>query len=243
MSDLAFVPKGLLKLLGRGTKRWSEGHFDHIYTYQSGAKVEVIGGTGSGGATTHNDLTLRDAPDAHPLASITGLSSALSDLNTSLGATNNTLSTLSGSVTTLSGTVDGKVDKVTGKGLSTEDFTTAEKTKLAGLGGVVQDSRAFVLMTGISPAKWYTPTAKTATSAVVEPSAATSGTMTIYVYSKVVGSSTTTTIATLSVPAVAAGVPTTIDFTDAAIAANSQVWAECADLKSGGTVSVSVVMQ
>ena len=29
--------------------------------------------------------------------------------------------------------VDGKVDKVTGKQLSTNDFTTAEKTKLAGL--------------------------------------------------------------------------------------------------------------
>ena len=107
----------------------------------------------------------------------------------------------------------------------------------------VQDSRTFVLMTGIPPAKWYTPTAKTATSAVVEPSAATSGTMTIYLYSKVVGSSTTTTIATLSVPSVAAGVPTTLDFADAAISANSQIWAECADLKSGGSVSVSVVMQ
>ena len=29
--------------------------------------------------------------------------------------------------------VDGKVDKVTGKGLSTEDYTTAEKSKLAGI--------------------------------------------------------------------------------------------------------------
>jgi len=29
--------------------------------------------------------------------------------------------------------ISGKVDKVTGKGLSTEDFTTAEKSKLAGL--------------------------------------------------------------------------------------------------------------
>lgn len=29
--------------------------------------------------------------------------------------------------------IAGKVDKVTGKGLSTEDYTTAEKTKLAGL--------------------------------------------------------------------------------------------------------------
>lgn len=40
------------------------------------------------------------------------------------------LQTLQGTVTTLSGTIDNKVDKVTGKGLSTEDFTTALKDKL-----------------------------------------------------------------------------------------------------------------
>lgn len=34
-------------------------------------------------------------------------------------------------ITGLVSAIDGKVDKVTGKGLSTEDFTTAEKTKLA----------------------------------------------------------------------------------------------------------------
>lgn len=33
----------------------------------------------------------------------------------------------------LTTTVSGKVDKVTGKGLSTEDYTSAEKTKLAGI--------------------------------------------------------------------------------------------------------------
>lgn len=33
-------------------------------------------------------------------------------------------------------TVSGKVDKITGKGLSTNDYTTAEKTKLAGLSTV-----------------------------------------------------------------------------------------------------------
>lgn len=33
----------------------------------------------------------------------------------------------------LKGLVDGKVDKITGKGLSTEDYTTAEKTKLSGI--------------------------------------------------------------------------------------------------------------
>lgn len=35
--------------------------------------------------------------------------------------------------TELRGLIDGKVDKVTGKGLSTNDFTNEEKTKLAGL--------------------------------------------------------------------------------------------------------------
>ena len=36
-------------------------------------------------------------------------------------------------VTNLQTTLDNKVDKVTGKQLSTEDYTTAEKSKLAGL--------------------------------------------------------------------------------------------------------------
>lgn len=44
---------------------------------------------------------------------------------------------LDGAITTLSGSVttglEGKVDKVAGKGLSTEDYSTAEKTKLAGI--------------------------------------------------------------------------------------------------------------
>ena len=36
-------------------------------------------------------------------------------------------------ITELSSALDGKVDKVDGKSLSTEDYTTAEKTKLAGI--------------------------------------------------------------------------------------------------------------
>lgn len=38
-----------------------------------------------------------------------------------------------GAVSALTSVVSNKVDKVSGKGLSTEDFTTAEKTKLASL--------------------------------------------------------------------------------------------------------------
>lgn len=35
--------------------------------------------------------------------------------------------------TQLNTSLDGKVDKVTGKGLSTEDYTSTEKIKLAGI--------------------------------------------------------------------------------------------------------------
>lgn len=44
-----------------------------------------------------------------------------------------TLSTLSRFKDNIVTLLNNKVDKVTGKGLSTEDYTSAEKTKLAGL--------------------------------------------------------------------------------------------------------------
>ena len=43
------------------------------------------------------------------------------------------LTNMASSINSASAAVEGKVDKVTGKGLSTEDFTTAEKQKLAGI--------------------------------------------------------------------------------------------------------------
>lgn len=48
-------------------------------------------------------------------------------------ATQESVDTLNSTVSTLSTTVANKVDKVDGKQLSTEDYTTAEKEKLAGL--------------------------------------------------------------------------------------------------------------
>ena len=56
--------------------------------------------------------------------------------------------------------LDSKVDKVVGKNLSTEDFTTAEKTKLASLGGA-QDLSLFAPL--LSPSLSGIPTAPTAT--------------------------------------------------------------------------------
>lgn len=47
--------------------------------------------------------------------------------------TGQTPSVLDGVTENVQSQIDSKVDKVTGKGLSTEDYTTAEKTKLSGI--------------------------------------------------------------------------------------------------------------
>lgn len=49
------------------------------------------------------------------------------------GATWGTITGTLSNQTDLNNALDGKVDKVAGKGLSTEDYTSAEKTKLAGI--------------------------------------------------------------------------------------------------------------
>lgn len=77
-----------------------------VFTSQLVVRAEMVGGSGSPAPTSeHNDLTGRDAEECHPQSAITGLATALS----------------------------GKVDKETGKGLSANDYTTAEKSKLAGI--------------------------------------------------------------------------------------------------------------
>jgi len=64
-----------------------------------------IAGSGGGGSSVHNDLTGKDALNQHPASAITGLVAALAD----------------------------KVDKVTGKELSSNDYTDTEKTKLSNI--------------------------------------------------------------------------------------------------------------
>ena len=61
-----------------------------------------IAGSGGGGSSVHNDLTGKDALNQHPASAITGLVAALAD----------------------------KVDKVTGKELSSNDYTDLEKSLL-----------------------------------------------------------------------------------------------------------------
>ena len=55
------------------------------------------------------------------------------DLEQDLSNMASSINSVSSTVTSLETAVDSKVDKVSGKGLSTEDFTTAEKTKLSSI--------------------------------------------------------------------------------------------------------------
>jgi YD repeat-containing protein len=72
------------------------------------------------------DKTWRDFFTDVRAATLTGLSTATS---AAIAATDTVLDALA----KLQAQLGDKVDKVSGKGLSTEDYTTAEKTKLAGL--------------------------------------------------------------------------------------------------------------
>lgn len=58
---------------------------------------------------------------------------ATDDITTAISSTNEITATLSNTVKTQLASIANKVDKEAGKGLSTNDYTTADKTKLANL--------------------------------------------------------------------------------------------------------------
>ncbi|CAL1518215.1 hypothetical protein [Chitinophaga sp. MM2321] len=84
------------------------------------AKQDALGFTPV--STTDSRLSDARTPTAHQhaMTDVTGLAAALA---------------AKADGTTVTASLSGKVDKVTGKGLSTNDFTTAEKDKLAALEG------------------------------------------------------------------------------------------------------------
>jgi hypothetical protein len=88
--------------------------------------------------------------------------------------------------------LDSKVDKVAGKNLSTEDFTTAEKNKLASLGGS-QDLSLFAPL--LSPSLSGIPTAPTASSNTNTTQIATTAFVNTTVANKFVDLTTNQTIA------------------------------------------------
>jgi hypothetical protein len=94
----------------------AEGNISSLTT-AVGTKVDKI--TGKGLST--NDYTTAEK------TKLSGLS------NYDDTALSGRVTTVESSVGTLAASIGNKVDKITGKGLSTNDYTTAEKTKLAGL--------------------------------------------------------------------------------------------------------------
>ena len=109
------------------------------------SKPTTISGYGITDAYTKSEVEtkivqLAPATDISGKADITYVDSQIATLTNLAPATLDTfkeiadqLVTDEGAVSALTTVVAGKVDKVSGKGLSTEDYTTAEKTKLAGI--------------------------------------------------------------------------------------------------------------
>lgn len=62
-----------------------------------------------------------------------GIIGAVVQIQTDLVTVQTSADAATGAIVTLNTALTGKVDKVSGKGLSTEDYTTGEKTKLSGI--------------------------------------------------------------------------------------------------------------
>ncbi len=100
----------------------------HALAFSAGnLKVIRTSGNSYGVVTTNNTYSNPSWLSAIALAKVTGLQSAL-DAKANSSHTH----TIS-NVTALQDSLTNKVTKITGKGLSTEDYSTAEKSKLAGI--------------------------------------------------------------------------------------------------------------
>lgn len=99
--------------------------FETTSDFEEGAGVEHVAGT-SVYKTNNNKWAVR-------VADVATLQAEVDDLETTVSGISGNLTDLGGSVSALTTTVAGKVDKVEGKGLSTEDYSSDEKTKLSGI--------------------------------------------------------------------------------------------------------------
>jgi hypothetical protein len=140
------------------------------------------------------------ANSATSVSGIVGIANGGTNASTVLGAKTNlqlqnvdNTADLNKPVSTLTQlALDSKVDKVVGKNLSTEDFTTAEKNKLASLGGP-QDLSLFAPL--LSPSLSGIPTAPTASSNTNTTQIATTAFVNTTVANKFVDLTTNQTIA------------------------------------------------
>lgn len=101
------------------------------------SKAEIYVGDGNGGKIllnpdTDTSAAVQDAKD-YTDEKISGLVDGAPEAMDTLKELADAIAANSDIMTALQSAIGGKVDKADGKGLSTEDYTTEEKTKLAGL--------------------------------------------------------------------------------------------------------------
>lgn len=108
------------------------------------SKAEIYVGDGNGGnillnPTADTSAAVQDAKD-YTDEKISGLVDGAPEAMDTLKELADAISANSDIMTALQSAIGDKVDKVTGKGLSSEDYTTEEKTKLSGLSNYTHPS-------------------------------------------------------------------------------------------------------
>lgn len=143
------LKKAILKtqIEGQIVELMVKSHVDNIYleddqTTLASKLAEIIADLGTKVTTDDMNAAIKAMPDAEKVQGMidTSVKKAVDDLIDGAPSTYDTLKEIAdylethqNEYTALVQTVAGKVDKVEGKGLSTEDFTTALKEKLEGL--------------------------------------------------------------------------------------------------------------
>lgn len=128
------------------------------------SKAEIYAGNGSGKVLLNPEAdadaalaSAKDYTDGKISELVNGAPEAMDTLKELADA----ISSNSDLMTALNAAIGNKVDKVTGKQLSTEDFTTEEKTKLAGLSNYTHPStHAASMITEDSTHRFVTDTEK-----------------------------------------------------------------------------------
>lgn len=108
------------------------------------SKAEIYAGDGTGGKVLLNPMTdtsavMQDAKD-YTDEKISGLVNGAPAAMDTLKELADAITANSDIMAALQSAISNKVDKVTGKGLSSEDYTTVEKNKLAGPSNYIHPS-------------------------------------------------------------------------------------------------------
>ncbi|MEY4963250.1 MAG: hypothetical protein RLZZ323_569 [Bacteroidota bacterium] len=160
---------GMVNLvIGNGTQTGGYASSFATIVWSNGQKKLKVSLDQTGNCTVYEEINNQlltyvpyalNASNATTVSGVVGIANGGTNATTILGAKTNlqlqnvdNTSDLNKPVSTATRVVlDTKVDKVTGKGLSTEDFTTAEKTKLASLTGT-PDLSGYATVTSLTDA-------------------------------------------------------------------------------------------